>query len=374
MERPDQLGEDASALFVAFEMVAGGQDACRLTGVATPFAGAMRDRSWCFDTELRAETLTNCHAVDRQSVMLLTMDFRALCLASLLVACGALLHAQSPVQGLARTHDVDIAYEQLGSDRSLPPIIAVNGGPGITHAYMVQNDLWQQVAAHRTVVFYDQRGVGRSIRLLPDAPQTLEAQIADLDAVRAALHTDRVDLVGDSYGGFLVLAYTLVHPDHVRRLVVSDGLPGWKTMVHPMPDMFPDLEARDEAHLKTMPKGAAADDYSMRAHLRKCFVNPAIAERFITNLKDIGLNSNVQERVYTAAENVDLSPKLPTIHAPTLILTGRYDVNVAPITAWRMAQAIPHAQFHAFEQSGHEPFYEEPEAYRKTLTDFLNSR
>lgn len=280
------------------------------------------------------------------------MKLRAVLLAALLITSGVLLHAQSPIRGLARTPEVDIAYEQLGTDRSLPPIIVVNGGPGLTHAYMVQNDLWQQVAVRRTVVFYDQRGLGRSTRMLPDAPQTLQAQLADLEAVRTALHADRVDLLGDSYGGFLVLAYALAHPEHVRRLVVSDGIPGWKTRVHPMSDFFPDLEAKDEAHLKAMPKGAAALDYSMRAHLRKCFVNPAIAERFIASLKDIGLNGTVQEQVYTAAENIDLSPRLPTIQVPNLILTGRYDVNVAPITAYRMAQAIPHSQFTYLSKAG----------------------
>lgn len=302
------------------------------------------------------------------------MNMRAAFLASLLTISGSLLHAQAPVRGLVHTPDVDLAYDQLGTDHSLPPVIAVNGGPGVTHTYMVQNDLWQQVAAHRTVVFYDQRGVGRSTRLRPDAPQTLEAQIADLDAVRAALHAEKVDLVGDSYGGFLVLAYTLAHPEHVRRLVVSSGMPGWKEMVHLMPDVFPDLEAKDEAHLKTLPEGNAYMDYFMRAHLRKCFVNPAIAERFLSGLKDLGLNSSVEEQVYAGDDGIDLSPKLPAILAPTLILTGRYDMNAAPITAWRMAHAIPNAKLHIFEMSGHEPFYEEPEAYYKTLTDFLNVR
>ena len=285
---------------------------------------------------------------------------------------ASVLRSQPSSSGVAHTADVDLAYEVLGTDHTLPPIVAVNGGPGLTHAYMVQNDLWSQVAAHRTVVFYDQRGVGHSTRMIANAPQTVEAQVADLDAVRTALHAEKVDLVGDSYGGFLVLAYTLAHPDHVRRLVVSDGLPGWGVIVHPMPDIFPDLEAAADAHLKDMPKGTEADEYGFRVHLRKCFVSPEIAERYLSHFHDLGLNSAVGEQVQAAAHDVDLSRKLGTIHAPTLILTGRYDVNVAPITAWRMAQAIPGAQFHVFEQSGHLPSYEEPKAYLDVLSAFLN--
>lgn len=271
-----------------------------------------------------------------------------------------------------RTPDVTIAYEILGSDKSLPPVVALNGGPGLTHAYMVQNDLWQRVAKSRRVVFYDQRGLGRSVPLAAGAPQTLDAQVADLDAVRGALRADRIDVVGDSYGGLLALAYTLAHPDHVRRVVVSDGLPGLKSIVHPMPDIFPDLEAEQEAHASAMPPGKARDDYNFSTHLRKCFASPEVADRYLKGFHDFGLNSAVEEQVSAAIANVDFTPQLGTITAPALILTGRFDVNVAPITAWRMAKAIPGAQFHVFEHSGHLPSYEEPEEYLRVLMDFLS--
>ena len=136
-----------------------------------------------------------------------------LALCSLLSIAGVVNgHGQATSTGMAHTAEVDLAYEVLGSGNALPPIVAVNGGPGLTHAYMVQNDVWKRMAAGRRVVFYDQRGNGRSTRLEANAPQTMEAQVADLEAVRVALHADKIDLVGDSFGGFVVLAYTLAHP------------------------------------------------------------------------------------------------------------------------------------------------------------------
>ena len=54
-------------------------------------------------------------------------------------------------------------------------------------------------------MFYDQRGNGRSTQVAPNAPQTLEAQVADLEALRMALRAETVDLVGDSFGGLIVL-------------------------------------------------------------------------------------------------------------------------------------------------------------------------
>ena len=47
--------------------------------------------------------------------------------------------------GIAHTDQVDLAYETFAAKGRLLPIIAVNGGPGLSHAYMMQNDLWQRV-------------------------------------------------------------------------------------------------------------------------------------------------------------------------------------------------------------------------------------
>src|SRR5580692_670327 len=88
--------------------------------------------------------------------------------------------------GSVGTPEVELGYETFGTAGAEVPIIAVNGGPGLSHAYMMQNDLWQRVAAHRLVILYDQRGTGASKRLQHNAPQTMDAQVADLDALRNA--------------------------------------------------------------------------------------------------------------------------------------------------------------------------------------------
>ena len=292
--------------------------------------------------------------------------------AILFSACASLAAAQTAPTGMVHTAEVDLAYDVVGHDLTRPPVVAVNGGPGLTHAYMVQNDLWKRLSEHRKIVFYDQRGNGRSTRVAPNAPQTLEAQVADLEALRVALRAEKIDLVGDSFGGLVVLAYTLAHPAHVRRLIVSDGLPGWKAIVHPLPDIFPDLEAQESARTKGLPESKEVENHAFRVHIRECFYSPEKADRYLAGFHNLGLNAAVNEQVSAATQNVDLSPGLQNIKTPTLILTGRFDVNVAPITAWRMAHAIPGAQLHIFEHSGHLPSYEEPDEYLKRVVKFLS--
>ena len=292
----------------------------------------------------------------------------------LIVALAGVSLLASPVRVRAsayvQTPDVVLAYDRLGPASGTVPLVVVNGGPGLTHAYMVQNDVWARLSRTRSVVFYDQRGLGRSALRRPDAPQTLDAQIADLDALRGALGAGRIDVLGDSFGGLIALAYTLAHPEHVRRLVISDGLPAVKGMAHPLPDVFPDLDEATDARSKGLDAQAAAD-LEIRTHIRECFYDPELASRYLAGFPQLTMSPEVNDRMGASVENVDLAPRLHLITAPTLILTGRFDLNVAFVTAWRMVKAIPNARLHVFERSGHLPSYEEPDAYVETVNAFL---
>ena len=296
----------------------------------------------------------------------------------LLLALAMLMPTLLAAQGAQRsgsvhTPEVDLGYETFGTPGAEIPLIAVNGGPGLSHAYMMQNDQWQRVAAHRLVVLYDQRGTGVSKHLQPNAPQTMEAQVGDLDAVRKALALDKVAVLGDSYGGMIAMAYAAAHPEHVARLILSDSPgPSWKDMVHLLPQVFPDRAEQGAAEAKRL---AADPDAAARAglvnHMRQMFYSTERRDAYLAHMGDLGFEPAVGAAVQKATENLDLTAKLSGFKFPTLVITGRYDMNVAPLTAWRIAHAIPGAQLVFFEMSGHLPAYEEAEKYHKVLEDFL---
>jgi proline iminopeptidase len=275
--------------------------------------------------------------------------------------------------GSVHTPEVDLGYETLGAPGAEITLIAVNGGPGLSHAYMMQNDLWQRVAAHRLVILYDQRGTGASKHMQPDAPQSMEAQVADLDAIRRTLMLDRVALLGDSYGGMIAMAYAAAHPQHVARLILSDSAaPAWNGLVHLLPQVFPDQEERGEEEAKRLAADPeAAAQAGLVNHMRMMFYSTELRDAYLARMGDLGFVPAVGRAVSQATEKLDLTAKLAGFHFPTLVITGRHDMNVAPLTAWRMAHAIPGAQLVFFEKSGHLPAYEEPEKYQKVLEDFL---
>lgn len=298
--------------------------------------------------------------------------------ATVLVASGTMVIAQTVAHetGVIHTPQVEIGYETFGTRADALPVIAVNGGPGLSHAYMMMNDLWQQVARDRMVILYDQRGTGASQRVAMGAPQTMDAQVADLEAVRAHFGIEKVALVGDSYGGFLVMAYAARHAEHVAKLVLSDSPPpSFKEMVHLLPQTFPDIEEWDQAAEKRLGADTdAAARESLRNHFRMIFYSPAKRDAYMAKMGDLGYQPAVGRAVSESAEQLNLTSALPEFHFPVLVITGRWDMNVAPINAWKMAKIIPGAKIVFFEESGHLPSYEEPDRYRSVLDEFLGER
>lgn len=300
----------------------------------------------------------------------------ALCLLVLawpVLATGQALPHQT---GKIPTEQVALAYETFGASSSALPLLVVNGGPGLSHAYLLPTDVWRQLAHKRQVIFYDQRGTGASKPVQAGAPQTLAAQVADLEAVRQGLKLPQVLLLGDSYGGLLSIAYASAYPEHVAKLILSDAAgSNLHTLVHLFDQVFPEAMAAEKQQKRPLVVTQAAAEASMRTHFNLLFYSAAQRDLYFKKLgpiHNVGLEPAVGQAVGADASQADFTPKLAGFTFPTLVLTGRYDMNVAPLTAWRLQQAIPGAKLVFFEQSGHFPWFEEPTKYRAVVEQFLD--
>jgi proline iminopeptidase len=270
--------------------------------------------------------------------------------------------------------------EVLGSGAGVP-LIVVNGGPGFDHTYEHAavpgtTSAWETLAKTRRVVFYDQRGNGRSGALKPGQSCTLADQIDDLDAVRAHLGIEKIDLLGHSWGGYLVMAYAARHPEHIRHLIMVDSAaPKWSDTVFLFKDIFPEGQERADSFAFGDAMGdKAAMDAGLREYLRWLFYSPEKRDAFVAQVGTSVYTKSVNEAIDHDVQRFDLNPEIRKFKFPTLVITGRYDINVAPSVAYKMHKAIPGSKFVVFERSGHLPFYEEPEPFVRTLEGFLGDR
>jgi len=267
-------------------------------------------------------------------------------------------------------------YFEVTGPKSGSPLILVNGGPGFSHTYFHSSNAWQALAKNRQVVFYDQRGNGHSIGDHKGQTFTLKDQIDDLEALRIHLGYEHIDLLGHSYGGFLAIAYAAVHPNRVSSLILVDSMSpkGFKDTLFLFDDVFPETTEREASVAFAVEMGdKAAILTDTREYLSMLFYSPEKRGAFLSGFDPSAFNRGVYLAVSSAMEQFDLSPEIRKFQFPVLIVTGRHDMNVAPLGAYRIHKDISKSQFVVFEKSGHLPFYEEPEAFVKEVEAFLQT-
>jgi len=103
-----------------------------------------------------------------------------------------------------------------------PPVVVLHGGPGAHHDYLLPQ--YDRLARGRTLLYYDQRGGGRS-PVPRDTPVGWREHVADLEALRDHWGLERVALLGYSWGGLLALLYALAHPTRIDRLALVSAAP-----------------------------------------------------------------------------------------------------------------------------------------------------
>lgn len=298
--------------------------------------------------------------------------------AILVCALGALALAWSAGAAEERgatfeTDGVTIWYEVTGGG-SGTPLVLVNGGPGFDHAYM-HTGAWERLGRDRPVVFYDQRGNGRAGALAPGQACGLAEQIADLEALRAHLGYESMELLGHSWGGYLAMAYAALHPERIAHLMIVDSAaPKIQDTAFMFDRFYPETVAREAALAFAVELGdpqAIAKD--LDEYLTMLFYDPAKRDAFLKRARagEFAYSQAVNRAVWSDLQRFDLNPEIAKFRFPTLVVTGRYDFNVAPSVAWGIHRGIPGSELAVFEKSGHLPQVEEEDAFVARLTEFL---
>jgi len=175
-----------------------------------------------------------------------------------------------------------IYYETVGGG-SATPLLMINGGPGFDHPYFhFGDDVWNALAAKRTVVFYDQRGTGKS-QLNAGQTSKLADLLADIETLRKHLGYERWDVFGHSWGGLLAMAYGARHPEHVRKIMICDSAaPKWSDTEFLFAQVFPEANERYDSFAFADTLGdRTATDAQLREYYSMLFYSPEKRDAFL---------------------------------------------------------------------------------------------
>ena len=269
-------------------------------------------------------------------------------------------------------------------------IIVIHGGPDFDHTYLLPE--LDRLSDSYRLIYYDQRGRGRSAQGVKPEDVTLASDIADLDEVRQHFKLNSVILLGHSWGTVLALEYALRYPGRVSRLILMNPAPAStadinrfrKERVEKWPVL---MELRKAIADTTAYK--EADPEAIIAYYRVHF-KPALARsedyekliirmqaRFIEQgregiLKSRAVEDRLVNETWATPNGYDLHPKLKSLNIPALVITGDHDFF--PFAAEHIAQAIPGARLVSLKDCGHFPYLECPAPLRDQIDAFFRGR
>lgn len=115
---------------------------------------------------------------------------------------------------------VRLFYRKLGSGMDV--LVMLHGGPGGT---MNNGEEMAPLAKGRTLIFYDQRGGGRSDLVSDPNLLTTNHHVRDLEALRQHFRLEQMSVLGISWGSGVATLYTAEHPARVARLLLVSPMP-----------------------------------------------------------------------------------------------------------------------------------------------------
>ena len=316
----------------------------------------------------------------------------SLCLSILVAACGdrprpdiaadsTRRNGPAVNDGFVSTGDsVRLYYRMVGSGPDT--VIVLHGGPGFTADYLAP-DL-EPLAARHTLLFYDQRGTGKSTLVTDSAALAGPRFAEDVEAIRVHFGMDKVILLGHSWGSGVAALYGERFPERVGKLILVGSMPLTRKG---LTDAFGELASeRDSAETRRMEEAMAARqaDPGNKEHclayyriwFRPFFADSTALDRskgdFCAGTPESRRNkiASVDKYTFASLGDYDWRAVLGAVTAPALIIHGSKDV--LPLEGAReYARRLQDGRLLVLEGIGHFSYVEAPDRFFPAVNAFL---
>jgi proline iminopeptidase len=266
------------------------------------------------------------------------------------------------------------------------PIVVLHGGPDFDHSYFLPE--MDRLADGYRLIYYDQRGRGRSAENVNPDEVSLASEMADLDAVRQSFHLDTVAILGHSWGSVLALEYAIRNPSRVSHLLLMNPAPSSEAeyallrkvrvkTLGPALDRLNAIAATD-AWKAGDPDAVAA---AYRIHFTPAFERPADLDTIVARLRasfaapGVLKARRIEDRLRQdtwLSPGYDLLPRVAALRVPALVVFGDHDF-IPFETADHLVHAISGARLATMAHCGHFSYMECPDQVRRAVDDFFRS-
>lgn len=267
---------------------------------------------------------------------------------------------------------VELRYKTIGNG---PQIVI------IPSAIYLEYEFEQLIDESRTLVFYDQRGRGKSSAVADSSRLGMDVEISDLEALRLHLGKEKISLIGWSYLGAMVVLYAAQYPSYIDRVVQVGAMAPSHEIQKKATSTPIDGESqalidklRGEGLDETDPK-RFCEEY-LNIYMRRIFYDPFKISLFRSDRcrceNEMPENMAIQlEAIFDSLGDWDWKERINALNVPVLGIHGEQDPSCPLEGARAWISWLRNGRLVVIPEAGHMPFVEQAELFYPSVDAFL---
>ncbi len=262
---------------------------------------------------------------------------------------------------------VNLYWEVTGGGAE--PLVLVHGSWGDHHGW---DRIVPALSRSFPVVTYDRRGHSRSER--PAGQGSVDEDVLDLATLIEHLGLGPAHVLGNSFGGVIVLRLAALRPDLFRTLLVHE--PPALGVLHgtTAQALLVSGRARIQAVIDLLEAGQM--EAGARQFMETIAFGPGAWAQFPSELREtfvLNAPTFLDEERDPESRTID-TRGLAGFSRPALLTEGEHSPPFFPRIVDELARALPKAQRRTLPSAGHVPHVTRPDEYLDTVVSFITSR